>query len=276
MATISVSGGASEQDRSTTYDAIRTAAIDKTMMLYEALCSTPGALRLSDLSRRTGLAKSTTHRLLNALITSGLVTRLGVGYIAVPRPADAVRIKNRHRDLLRTLAPFVCDALNRTRCTASLAVLDGPDVVFAHRVYSHDNVPTPSDVSGRERAHLTAAGRLLLSCDARAARAAAREWALDAEEAARLDSELISIRQHGYATRVTPEIVCAAVILPIGVGGSPVALTVKGVGTAFDAERAVLQLRAVATTVRMAPKRQLHVTPRSSHRSSSASHNGLS
>ena len=237
---------------STTRDPSRTAAIDKTMILYEALRSAPEALRLSDLSRRTGLAKSTTHRLLTALIASGMVTRLGVGYLAVHRSAEAARADSGQRDLLRWLAPFVCDALIRTRCTASLAMLDGPDVVFSHRVYSHDNVPTPSDSTGREKAHLTAAGRLLLSCDLRAACGSDRDWGLDAEETARLDGELISIRRRGYAMRVSPQGVCAAVALPLSPQGPPIVLAAKGRGKAADAEHMVVQLRAVATSVRAA------------------------
>jgi len=240
------------QTAHTTRESSRTAAIGKTMILYEALRSTPEALRLSDLSRRTGLAKSTTHRLLTALIASGMVTRLGVGYIVVHRPADAVRVSDRQRDQLRRLAPFVCDAVIRTRCTSSLATLDGPDVVFAHRVYSHENVPTSSDFSGRERVHLTAAGLLLLSCDLRAACGAAREWGLDAEETARLDGELISIRRRGYAMRATAELICAAVPLPVNPDGPPIVLAAKGRGKVSDAEHLVVQLRAVATSVRAA------------------------
>jgi DNA-binding IclR family transcriptional regulator len=238
--------------RDTARDPGRTAAIDKTMILYEALRSAPEGLRLSDLSRRTGLAKSTAHRLLTALIAAGMVTRLGVGYLAVHRSPDAAHVGGPHREPLLRLAPFVCDALVRTRCTASLAMLDGPDVVFAHRVFSHDNVSTPSDVSGRETAHLTAAGRLLLSCDLRAACGSERDWGLDAEEAARLDGELISLRRRGYAMRVSPGIVCAAVVLPVHPEGAPIVLAAKGRGRASDAEYMVVQLRAVAGAVRAA------------------------
>jgi DNA-binding IclR family transcriptional regulator len=234
----------------TARDAGRSAAIDKTMILYEALRSVPEAQRLSDLSRRTGLAKSTAHRLLTALIASGMVTRIGVGYLAVARASDMVRADGRQQALLRRLAPFVCDALIRTRCTASLATLDGPDAVFAHRVYSHDNVPTPSDLTGREKAHLTAAGRLLLSCDLRAECGSERDWGLDAEQAARLEGELISIRRRGYAMRVTPQIICAAVVLPVDPDGPPVVLAAKGRGRISDAEYMVVQLRAVAAAVR--------------------------
>jgi DNA-binding IclR family transcriptional regulator len=249
MATISVpaAGRTGGQSRHMPNEPARTAAIGRAMILYEMLRATSEALRLSDLSRRTGLAKSTTHRLLGALTTSGMVTRVGVGYTAVQRPGDLAPATDRQQDLLRRLAPFVCDALIRTRLTASLAVLDGPDVVFAHRVYSHDNVPSPSDHTGRDRAHRTAAGWLLLSHDLRAACDAAPDWGLDADEAARLNRELMRIRRRGFAIRDTTDVSCLAVALPVDPGGRPIALTLKGRGPLIDTERTMFQLRGIVT-----------------------------
>ncbi|MDT7725854.1 MAG: IclR family transcriptional regulator, regulon repressor [Actinomycetota bacterium] len=248
MATISVpAAGRTGGGPHTPNEAGRTAGIDRAMILYEMLRSTSEALRLSDLSRRAGLAKSTTHRLLGALTTSGMVTRVGVGYTAVQRPGDLAPATDRQQDLLRRLAPFVCDALIRTRLTTSLAVLDGPDVVFAHRVYSHDNVPSASDHTGRDRAHRTAAGRLLLSHDLRAACDAAPGWGLDADEAAQLNRELMRIRRCGFAIRETTNLSCLAVALPVDPGGQPIALTIKGRGPLIDTERTIFRLRGIVT-----------------------------
>jgi DNA-binding IclR family transcriptional regulator len=228
----------------------RTGAIDKTMILYDTLRSAHEPLRLSDLSRRTGLAKSTTHRLLNALTVSGLVARLGVGYIAAPRPEDAQRGTDRQRDVLRRLAPYVCDAVIRTRCTASLATLDGPEVVFSHRVYSHENVPTASDRSGRERAHLTAAGRLLLAGDLRTAAGVIRSWGLGGEEAVRLQNELRQISRRGYAVRMTPQLSCVAVELPVQRDRPRVALAIKGPARSAEIEQWLQVLRPLSDAAR--------------------------
>jgi IclR family transcriptional regulator, acetate operon repressor len=228
----------------------RTAAIDKAMILYGVLRSSAQALRLSELSRRTGLAKSTTHRLLAALTASGMVTRLGAGYTAAPRPGD-VRATDRRRDLLRRLAPFVCDAAIRTGLTASLAVLDGPDVVFTHRVYRHDTVHDggafASDHAGRDRAHRTAAGRLLLSHDLRTACDAAPGWGLAVGEAAQLNRELMRISRRGFAVRQAAGVGCLAVALPVDPGGQPIALTVRAGGRLPDPERTLFRLRGVVT-----------------------------
>jgi DNA-binding IclR family transcriptional regulator len=225
----------------------RTGAIDKTMILYETLRLAPGPVRLSELCRHTGFAKSTVHRLLTALIAAGMVARLGVRYIDAHRVAHAGRGAVRQRELLRRLAPFVCDAAIRTRCTASLATLDGLDVVFSHRVYSHTHVDTRSDATGRELAHLTAAGRMLLSRDPHTARSTLHKRDLSHAEAVELDNELTLLSRRGHATRVRPgQVACAAAVLPLGQGGQPIVITAKGRGDQTAAESMAAQLYEVA------------------------------
>jgi DNA-binding IclR family transcriptional regulator len=231
-------------DDMTTCTSGPAAAIDKAMTLFDALRSANTAMRLSDLSRRTGLPKSTTHRMLSALMTSGLVVRFGVGYAAADRSTTTVDMP---RNLLRRLSPYVGDLFMRTRLTSGLAVLDGADVVFAHRVHSHHDMWLPSDDSGRARAHRTAAGRLLLSRDLRAACDAATEWGIAAEEAADLCRDLLRIRERGFAVAERDGVICLAVALPTA---SAVALTVRGPTPLSQQDRIVFWLRAIAEATR--------------------------
>ncbi|MDX6349554.1 MAG: hypothetical protein QOF84_4344 [Streptomyces sp.] len=223
-------------------------AIDKAFVLYEALRSARGVMRLSDLSRRAGVPKSTTHRLLNSLVTSGLVVRTGAGYVAkeqhgvVPAPEPV----KEQRKLLRRLAPFAADLVARTGLTSGLAVLDGPDVVFVHRVYSHESAWTSSDDSLRDRAHRTAAGRLLLSRDRRSVCEVADEWGLTADESAELIREMMRIRHRGFAVGHRAGITCLAVPLPSPGGSVRVALTVKGWTRSFDEDQALFWMRPIA------------------------------
>jgi DNA-binding IclR family transcriptional regulator len=222
-------------------------AIDKAFVLYEALRSARGVMRLSDLSRRAGVPKSTTHRLLNSLVISGLAVRTGAGYVATeqhgaPRPEPATE----QRTLLRRLAPFAADLLARTGLTAGLAVLDGADAVFVHRVYSHETAWTPSDDSLRGRAHRTAAGRLLLSRELRGGCEVADDRGLTEAEAAELTREMLRIRHRGYAVAERAGITCLAVALPAPPGSAPVAFTVKGWTRTFDQDRALFWMRPIA------------------------------
>jgi DNA-binding IclR family transcriptional regulator len=230
--------------RSTLDDGSRMAAIDKALVLYRVLWSSCGLMRLSDLSRRTGMPKSTTHRLLNVLITSGMVVRFGSGYLAAERPDDsAVKAQ---QVLLRRLAPFVGDLFVRTRLTSSLAVLEDTDVVFAHRVYAHDNPWTPGDDTGRECAYRTATGRLLLSHDLRAACESTERWGLRAAEAADFNRELMRIKHDRCSVGDKAGITVIAVPVWTDPGHPNVALTVKGETDLIDRHRTLYWLRKVA------------------------------
>ncbi|MBB4689641.1 helix-turn-helix domain-containing protein [Amycolatopsis jiangsuensis] len=193
------------------------------MRLYAELCSSCGPTHLSELSRRTGYAKSTTHRLLKALGSAGLIRRESNSYTAVDprsaRPAGDER--------LRALAPFVGDLRLHTGLTSSLAVLDGNDVVFAHRVYGHDHPRTSSDATGRARAADTLTGQLLTSGK----------------------TEMCT------SARNYQGITCVGVLVP-GDGLPDVALTVKGFTSRVDRERTLFSLHRVAVAItRQAPHR---------------------
>jgi DNA-binding IclR family transcriptional regulator len=230
--------------RSTLDDGGRMAAIDKALVLYRVLWSSCTLMRLSDLSRRTGMPKSTTHRLLNALITSGMVVRFGSGYLAAERPDDSV--VKAQQALLRRLAPFVGDLFVRTRLTSSLAVLEDTDVVFVHRVYAHDNPWTPGDDTGRVCAYRTATGRLLLSHDLRTACDSTERWGLRAAEASEFNRELMRIRQDRFSVGDKAGITVMAVPVWTDPGHPNVALTVKGETDLIDRHRTLHWLRKVA------------------------------
>jgi DNA-binding IclR family transcriptional regulator len=222
------------------------AAIDKALHLYGILSSRRAPMRLSDLSRDAGLPKSTTHRLLNTLTRSGIVVRAGVAYSATERSGHSAPAAKRWWDLLRRFAPFVGDVYVRTGLTTSLAVLEDTDVVFAHRVYGHDNAWTPSDDSGRESAHDTAAGRLLLAADPQATLVAGQTWGLAATEAAHLYAELTKIRHRWFSVAEKAGITCLAVPLRAAPGRPNIALTVKGKTRLIDHDRTLFRLHEVA------------------------------
>jgi DNA-binding IclR family transcriptional regulator len=213
-------------------------SIGKALMVFAALREGGVPMRLTELSVRTGIAKSTTHRMLCALTSAGLVARAGTHY----RPTRLDPPTAGHRDGLRRLAPFLGDLLVRTGMTASLAVLDGVEVEFVHRVYGHHHVWGPDDAD-RLPAHRSAAGRLLLAYDESAARNVIRLAELDTPEAAELGDDLLRIRRHGFA-ELTGPYGNTVLAVPLRLQKPPVvALVVEG---AADRARALLWLRRVA------------------------------
>jgi len=216
-------------------------SIGKALMVFAALRAGGTPMRLTELSVRTGIAKSTTHRMLCALTSAGLVARAGTHY----QPTRLDPPAGGHRDVLRRLAPFLGDLLVRTGMTASLAVLDGVEVEFVHRVYGHRHVWGPDDAD-RLPAHLSAAGRLLLAYDEAAARTVIRLAGLSTPEAAELSGDLTRIRRRSFAELTGPH-GNTVLAVPLRLPKPPaVALVVEGAAGQADRSRALLWLRRVA------------------------------
>jgi IclR family KDG regulon transcriptional repressor len=220
--------------------------VDRALSLVKELRAEGASMTLSELSRRTGLAKSTAHRMLTTLTSAGLVERIGYRY----RTSAFLTIGTPPGGLdTHVLAPHVSDLYVRTRQTCGVAVLSGTDVVFSHRVYGHDSVRMPSDDTGREHAHTTAAGRLLLAFQPTVVRRVVRAHRLDGTTATELSIELDRIRRARFAVgTVGTEALCLAVPV-LGADRTPVAaLTLRGRRSRFDPKAALHWMRAVAET----------------------------
>ncbi|WP_020134927.1 IclR family transcriptional regulator [Streptomyces sp. 351MFTsu5.1] len=137
--------------------------LGKAQLLLAAFESGADRLRLSELSRRSGVPKASAYRLAQELVQWGLLDRHGETYELGIRlfhlgqrvPASAV---------LRTVArPLMADLFTRTRTAVHLAVLDGAHVLFLEKIAGEANVLTHSHVGGRLPASCTATGQILLA-----------------------------------------------------------------------------------------------------------------
>jgi DNA-binding IclR family transcriptional regulator len=194
-------------------------------------------LGVSEIARRLGIAKSTSHRLLQTLATRGLIEqhhqtgryRLGFHVYELGQLALA-RHELRHRALptLRRLA-------DATALTVNLAVADGPDVVFVERLVSADGERFLGRSGSRLPSHVTSCGKAIAAFDG-----AADEARRHAGFPARLsrtvrnrlewDRTLREVRQEGYAYSDSESFEGAAsVAAPVLVGqGAVAAVSVFG------------------------------------------------
>jgi IclR family transcriptional regulator, pca regulon regulatory protein len=125
-------------------------------------------LGIADIADTVHMSRSTTHRYA--------ATLLALGYLEQTR-ARKYQLGTRVSDLgmsvlnsiaLRThAAPHLQELRIRSRCTASLAILDGADILYLARVRSHHAGQHEIDmglrVGARLPAHCTAKGKLLLA-----------------------------------------------------------------------------------------------------------------
>ena len=137
--------------------------LEKGVCVLQAFRPGDDPLRLSQIVVRTGLPKTTVHRVIGQLIDLRLLCETHGRYepgIALFELSEAVPVKFRLRDVA---LPFLHDLHAQTSQTVHLGVRDGIDVVYAEKVQGHSGTSTPSRVGGRLPLNCTAIGKALLA-----------------------------------------------------------------------------------------------------------------
>jgi DNA-binding IclR family transcriptional regulator len=204
-----------------------------------------GALTLRELGERTGLPRSTLHRLVVELTEIGWICRVGNRYqlgMALFELGELVPVKHRLRSVS---LPYMQDLYAATGHTVHLAVRDGHDAVYAEKLHGHDSLPLPSRTGGRAPLTCTAVGKALLAhepaevVDRVLAKPLPRWTKSSITDRDVLLRQLDEVRRTGLAWErgeAAPGGACVA--SPVLVGGHPVAaLSVAAPLTDFTAER---------------------------------------
>jgi IclR family transcriptional regulator, acetate operon repressor len=121
------------------------------------------SLGVSELSRRTGLPKSSAHRLIRHLLAQGLLERDGGAVRLGLKLFEIGQLATRQRGLVDAARPYLADLREATRNTVHLAVLEGTEVVYLDIVRGPDAPDLPSRIGGRFPAHATAVGKAILA-----------------------------------------------------------------------------------------------------------------
>jgi DNA-binding IclR family transcriptional regulator len=229
--------------------------LSKAFAILGAFTHGSRTLSLSQISRLSGIPKSTTHRVLAMLVELGAVERGGTEY----RMGD-VMFSYGSRSLevaLRGAAlPHLEMLHHQTRQVVHFAVLRKQDVLYLERL-SASSVITPTTVGGRLPAHLTGVGKALLAyaspdtinryLDRRlAARTAASIANTDA-----LRHELARVRNLGIAfdhAETAPGLHCVAA--PVRIGERAVAaVSVAYPGNAGSGQALIDPVRTTAARI---------------------------
>jgi DNA-binding IclR family transcriptional regulator len=137
--------------------------LQKAMWILESFRPTGGPFRLTELVERSGLAKTTVHRLSAELVEVGLLERVDEGYRLGPRLFELGAIVPPRRDLRDAARPFMQDLFEATRETVHLAARDGLDVVYVEKIHGRDPREMPSQVGGALPLTCTGVGKALLA-----------------------------------------------------------------------------------------------------------------
>jgi DNA-binding IclR family transcriptional regulator len=142
---------------------IRTAA-GRLLDVLGAFSADHPLLTLSEISRRTAMPLTTTHRLVGELTEWGALERdeRGVYRIGL-RLLEVASLSPRWQGLREVALPFMEDLYEVTHENVQLAVRDGLEVVYVERIAGRDAVGVYTRVGGRWSLHATGVGLVLLA-----------------------------------------------------------------------------------------------------------------
>ena len=229
--------------------------LGRAMTLLTAYRPDEVELSLAELARRTGLAKTTAHRLLRELSGWDLVERTPGGFRLGMRLFELGSQVPRQRGLREAAAPFLADLFEATHETVHLAIPDGAEVVYVQKLESRGGPKVPSRVGGRLPAHCTGVGKAMLAfappdqVDAVVAAGLRRRAPRTVVAPGLLRQELADIRERGVALEheeSTVGITCVAAPILDADSRAVAAVSVTGWVNRIDPARFAPAVRTAA------------------------------
>ncbi|WP_424214288.1 IclR family transcriptional regulator [Streptomyces sp. BI20] len=162
-------------------------------------------LSLTEVVRRSGIPRSSAHRILDQLVQLRWLDRDGRDYRMGLGMLELGALASHHNRLRRAALPWLHELHEQTGRLVHLSVLDGADVVCLERIGGADSSAVPSRVGGRLPAHCTAVGKAILAFGEPAAAESVLARGLrprtprTVTRASALRAELAAVRERGVA-----------------------------------------------------------------------------
>lgn len=137
--------------------------LGKAMVILTAFDPRDISVTLAELVTRTGLPKSTVHRMLGELVDVRLLERAGRGYRLSSTLFELGLRASAERSLIEVATPFMQELCESTAETVHLGVREGHDVVYVFKVARHQQATSPSVIGGRMPLSCTAIGKSILA-----------------------------------------------------------------------------------------------------------------
>jgi DNA-binding IclR family transcriptional regulator len=137
--------------------------LGKAHLLLGAFASGAVCLGLTELSRRSGVPKATTHRLGTELVQLGYLARTAKGYQLGWRIFELGQLVPGPASLRGVARPALLDLRAVTQAVIHLAVPQGSDCVYLERLAGRRESALVSAVESRMPSLLTASGRVFIA-----------------------------------------------------------------------------------------------------------------
>ncbi|CQD10059.1 IclR family transcriptional regulator [Mycolicibacterium conceptionense] len=201
-----------------------SAVIDRVSLVLDVFDG-PGRLTLAEIVRRTGLPRSSAHRILERLVQLRWLRRDGRDYELGMRLVELGSLALHQDRIHRAAIPLLRDLHRATGLVVHLAVLDGSDVVYLEKIGGQMVAAIPTRIGGRQPAHCTAVGKAILADNPPAdidLTSGRTRFSISNER--QLAAELAKVRAHGVAFEREESLAgFGCVAAPIGPAGAAVA-----------------------------------------------------
>lgn len=186
----------------------RLSALEKSLLILEAIVDHPQPVSLPELTLRLGLPRQTIHRVLQQLAANDMISRVldGDRYAVGPRLSHLAFQTLQSRNQTAPLRAILSDLVMETGETCNIGVLDDFDFVYIERMECEWSLRVHLSAGSRVRAHSTSGGKVMLAY----MNQERRRKLLEAHELekftsttitslSRLEAQLKKIRAQGYA-----------------------------------------------------------------------------
>jgi DNA-binding IclR family transcriptional regulator len=139
-------------------------SLERALDVLEALSCEQGGLGVTELSKRIGLSKSTSHRLLATLAARGYVAHAegGIYHLGL-KVIELASCYLNSLELQTQARPFIAQITAELGLTAHMGVLEGDQVVYIERMDVFSGVKLYSQIGLRMHAYCSSLGKCLLS-----------------------------------------------------------------------------------------------------------------
>ncbi|HET6916556.1 MAG TPA: IclR family transcriptional regulator [Acidimicrobiales bacterium] len=141
----------------------RESVAERISAIIDAFDAQSPTLTLSQMTERTGLPKSTVHRMADQLVDLRWLERTTTGYRLGIRFFEVGGLVHTRSNLRERALPYLQDLQAATHHSVHLSILEGGDVVILEKLWGHGAPSLPTRVGGRMPSHCTAAGKVLLA-----------------------------------------------------------------------------------------------------------------
>ncbi len=150
-------------DMSTSEGEGHPSVIDRVFCVLESCAASGRPMTLVDLSKRTGLPKTTVHRVCWKLVDLGLLSHAQDGFEVSAKLFAIGSMSPALRRLRAVSMPWLYELSAKTGWSSNLAILTEDRALVVEEVFSRDTTRMPRMIGARLPLHATAVGKALLS-----------------------------------------------------------------------------------------------------------------